>query len=44
MILLLFTGMRFGELAGLEWENVDLDARKIYIRGNAVRATDWYGD
>lgn len=30
-VLALATGLRQGELLGLEWENVDLDARRIYV-------------
>jgi integrase/recombinase XerD len=29
---LLFTGMRFGELANLTWEDVDFERRFIYVR------------
>jgi len=31
---LLFTGMRFGELANLTWEDVDFERRFIYVRSN----------
>lgn len=30
--LVLFTGMRLGELLGLRWEDVDVQGRRIYIR------------
>lgn len=32
LVTLLWTGMRFGEAAALEWSDVDLDARTIRIR------------
>jgi len=31
VILALETGMRFGELAGVTWENINLDKRTIYL-------------
>lgn len=30
--LVLFTGMRLGELLGLRWEDVDVQGRRLYIR------------
>lgn len=44
IIVLLFTGLRFSELAGLEWKNVDLSNRRLYVRANAVSAKDRDGD
>jgi len=35
-LLLLTTGLRRGELAGLRWEDVDFDARRISIRRSRV--------
>ncbi len=31
IILIMYTGMRISEAIGLQWENVNLDAREIYI-------------
>jgi|SRR5215471_5370000 len=42
LIVLAYTGMRMGELCGLRWENVNLDERVIYVRGQLeiVRSDD----
>lgn len=32
VLILAFTGLRFGELTGLRVEDVDLDARRLYVR------------
>lgn len=37
-ILLLSTGMRRGELAGLRWKDLDLDGLRLVIRQNVVAA------
>lgn len=34
---LLLTGLRFGEFAGLQWSDVDLEKRQLTIRHNLVR-------
>lgn len=34
--LLLYTGMRRGELCGLEWRNIDFDSEVIHIRRSAL--------
>lgn len=44
VVILFFTGLRYSELAGLEWKNVDFAHRKIYVRGNVVSAKDRAGD
>ena len=31
-LMLLYTGMRIGELVNLEWEDIDFEGRKILIR------------
>lgn len=38
-LLALHTGMRFGELAGLRWEDVDLDQRLVTVRRSIVCGT-----
>jgi integrase len=38
--LAVFTGPRRGELAGLRWSEIDLDARTIVVRHNRVSVTD----
>lgn len=35
--LALYTGLRFGELAGLAWSNVDMDARSLRVTRTVVR-------
>ncbi|MFW6140781.1 MAG: tyrosine-type recombinase/integrase [Acidobacteriota bacterium] len=50
-VALLYTGMRIGELANLEWKDLDLDSRKIMIRhkdfwkpkGNTERMIPMHG-
>lgn len=37
IIVCLYTGMRIGELCALKWEDIDLDARLIYIRRTLQR-------
>lgn len=32
LIVMAYTGMRMGELSGLQWQNVDLDKRVIHVR------------
>lgn len=39
ILLLLFTGMRRGELCGLEWKDIDFDTRKLKI----VRSSQYLG-
>lgn len=39
LLLLLYTGMRRGELVGLEWGDIDLDERVISIRRTVQYAT-----
>ena len=34
--LLIFTGMRRGELCGLEWDDIDLDKRTMHIQRNSL--------
>ncbi len=34
ILTLLYTGMRSGECLGLQWEDIDFEQRKIYIRHN----------
>lgn len=36
ILLGLFTGMRIGEIFGLTWENVDFDAKLIYVKQSLV--------
>ena len=38
MALLLFTGMRRGEILGLRWEDIDFEKRMIEVRRNATYA------
>lgn len=38
--LLMITGCRRGEIAGLQWDNIDLDKRKISIQGNLIYTKD----
>jgi integrase len=42
IVMLLSTGMRRGELAGLQWADIDLDAGKLHIR-RAVEKTKAHG-
>ena len=37
VIMLAATGLRRGELLALRWEDVDLDARQLEVRGSVVR-------
>lgn len=37
-VLALHTGLRQGELLGLKWEDIDLEARKLSVRRTLVRA------
>lgn len=37
LILLLYTGMRYGELSALKWENVDLENRQINVQYTMAR-------
>lgn len=37
--LMLYTGMRIGEVCGLLWNDIDFNNRMIYIRHNYVRCT-----
>lgn len=37
LLLLLFTGLRRSEAANLTWENVDLDARTLFIPGDDAK-------
>jgi integrase len=39
IITAIFTGMRLGELRGLRWSDVDLDAGQIHVR---QRASQWF--
>jgi integrase len=39
-VLAVDTGLRPGELRGLRWENVDLDARELRVRETRVRLRD----
>lgn len=36
ILLALFTGMRIGEIFGLTWENVDFDAKLLYVKQSLV--------
>lgn len=38
--LLMITGCRRGEIAGLQWKNIDFDKRKINIIGNLIYTKD----
>lgn len=38
LLLDIFTGLRRGELLALRWSDIDFDAKKIYVRQNAVLA------
>lgn len=38
VLLDIMTGLRRGEIAGLQWKNVDLQNNKIYVRKSAYRA------
>lgn len=40
VVTLAFTGLRFGEVTGLRWEDVDLDAAPPRVR---IRRTNWKG-
>lgn len=42
VMLALSTGMRIGEIFGLTWENVDLDAKKIYVCQSLVSTNHGY--
>ena len=33
----LYTGLRIGELCALQWKNIDLENKKIYIKKTLVR-------
>jgi len=35
-LVVFFTGMRFGEMAGLKWRNVDFESKQIHIRESLV--------
>jgi integrase len=39
-VLAVTLGLREGELLGLTWQHVDLDQRRLVIRGNATRSLD----
>lgn len=38
LVLLLFTGMRRGEVLGLHWEDIDIEANLIHVRRNVTHA------
>lgn len=40
LVVLLGTGMRRGEAIALQWENVDVDAGELRVRGTLVRTGD----
>lgn len=44
ILLLLNTGMRLGELLYLKWEDVNFEARYIYIHGNVTQVKSRNGD
>ena len=37
ILLEVFTGMRKGEILGLQWENVDLEKKVLWVRKNLCR-------
>jgi integrase len=39
-VLAVTLGMREGELLGLRWQDIDLERRRLTVRGNATRALD----
>ena len=38
LVLMMFTGMRRGEVLGLRWEDIDVDAGLIHVRRNVTHA------
>ena len=38
LVLMMFTGMRRGEVLGLRWEDIDTDAGMIHVRRNVTHA------
>jgi integrase len=38
-VLLLFTGMRVGEATGLDWRDVDLEGRRLFVRRGKTHAS-----
>lgn len=40
LVLLLTTGMRYGEVVALDWTNVDLDRGRLHVSANMVMTTD----
>jgi len=43
VILALFTGLRKGEILGLQWQDIDFEKKELYVRRSLARNIDLYG-
>jgi integrase len=43
-LLIVYTGLRIGELLGLKWKNIDMDKKELRVEATQKRVRDWDGE